>query len=1125
VWAACAAPLSAVLRAGGDEWAGRADSSACGGGPWQFAVRHEMPQSTARGVGAEMILCLDSGPDGALQLSWSYDAVLFEEAAARCWTERLRRVLRAAAASPELPLQQVPSIDSWEVSTVVAFAGKQRPFRDEPLHVSFLQQAAATPDALAVFEGSKKWTYADLARSAQTVAADVVRTVGSSVHSQEEWLVGLVFERSLDVVAVIYGVLIAGAGYLPMDPDFPTARIEEILLDAGHVCPLVLVGSESLALKLPWSYAGRVACATSAGLSLPKGDAPWGTPTSAESVSTTPAPGNAGLAYCMYTSGTTGKPKGVMVGHRGLAMRISWFQAAFKLGEAHCVPFKTPYIFGISEWELFWPLTVGAHVAVVPQATVRSVKSFSQLLEAAGCTHACFVPSHLGALLRHWNSADGQVGLHLRHVIACGEVLSAETATAFAHVMPHASLHNLYGPTEGSMTWRTCQPDDPPRADVLIGRPIDNTFVFLLDRWQKLVPVGVPGEIHFGHCVAQGYLNRPELTSERFVQNPLSPTLSAVHASPVLYRTGDLASWLPSGELRYIGRADRQVKVRGYRIELGAVEAAMRSSEPAASAVVAIALPPSPECPGGDLVGYLEIAVAASAAPEELRRRLSEQLPSYMVPSRFLYRTAFPQLPSGKPDLRALAREAAVGRAVEAPAGAMIQLGSTPGVEAAPQLDSLGMARRLAASGNDAVMEARISDNMRAFLMYGVILDHWAGCSDTGMCNLVVEGMIWKQATALQPSLLWIEYFIRAIGNYKDMSGFIMVSAYNDSAYADAGYFSKSDLVVFVTYLQFMWVLDPLIWVMCRASSPQWCTDEVNYFAGVHRWYLLVMLGIKVILVLFRLLRIPPLLQCMLVTVLGFLMPSEVMCLEEEKCAAVNDPTFWRSNFRSLDPLWNLLFRGGSADIFNMSTSAVMRYYVLFAAQYLWAFHYGRPFVSCFCRWCGRGRGQVLQRLQNAAPVVLLAMELASVGVLGPVIYNYMQEDVLGTLEPQLLPLLLLLLGLAAEVALLALAASRLRRRLRLLGSTTLGCYMIHMYFTYPVMLLRPSFDSIGDLGPGGFALQLAILLAAPLLFQLTVGAAFHKLLMLEFRALFAAYAWLRARLARPRGKKGPFRA
>ena len=300
--------------------------------------------------------------------------------------------------------------------------------------------------------------------------------------------------------------------------------------------------------------------------------------------------------------------------------------------------------------------------------------------------------------------------------------------------------------------------------------------------------------------------------------------------------------------------------------------------------------------------------------------------------------------------------------------------------------DSLGMVRALSSGQAERARETGVADALRAVLMYGVIMDHWAGCADGSSCRLVMEGIVWRQPQESQRGLLWIDTLVRMIGNYKCMSGFLMVSAYVDAGFVDATRFGRGDAVALLTYLQMIWVLDPLAYVMCSAAVPDLCYAYPdgrlhNQYAGVHRWYLLLMMLIKATLVAFRVLHLPPLAQCVLVTAVGFAMHPEALCLTDAKCAssATDDGEVWWALQSALKPLFTVLFMGPYEDAFNMSSSVLMRYYVLFGAQvtrrhchlhhlhlhlhhlhlhhrhrhhlhltsfgaqYLWVFHFGRP--------------------------------------------------------------------------------------------------------------------------------------------------------------------------------------
>ena len=231
--------------------------------------------------------------------------------------------------------------------------------------------------------------------------------------------------------------------------------------------------------------------------------------------------------------------------------------------------------------------------------------------------------------------------------------------------------------------------------------------------------------------------------------------------------------------------------------------------------------------------------------------------------------------------------------------------------------------------------------------MYGVIIDHWAGCADGSSCRMVVEDIIWRQPEGLRDGLLWLDTAVRMIGNYKCMAGFMMVTAYVDSGFAHATRFSKGDFVVFITYMQMIWVLDPLVYAICSHATPSLCyTTEAstfNEFVGVHRWYLLLMIFIKIALCTFRVCKLPPIAQCVIISGIAFNLPSQMGCLTDQACLGSDDPKAWTSVRPALQPFLHFVFMGAYEDAWNMFSSIFMRYYVLFAVMYFWTFHYGRP--------------------------------------------------------------------------------------------------------------------------------------------------------------------------------------
>ncbi|HEY9330755.1 MAG TPA: amino acid adenylation domain-containing protein [Streptomyces sp.] len=478
-------------------------------------------------------------------------------------------------------------------------------------------QAARTPDATALVHGDVTLTYAELNTRANRLARHL-RTLGARPGA----VVAVAVPRSVELIVSLLAVLKAGAAYLPLDPEYPMERITYMLRDADPVCVIT-------------DRADRLTDdATTARVVLDGLDVsgyPWCDP----SRPLTPAH----PAYVIYTSGSTGRPKGVVVSHGAIDNRLRWMQDAYGLAPDDRVLQKTPSSFDVSVWEFFWPLREGAALVVAEPGGHKDPAYLARLIREQHVTTCHFVPSMLQVFLAE---ADPGACAGLRRVFCSGEALPRETAHAFGRALPRVGLHNLYGPTEASVdvSFHACAPHDS--GPVPIGQPVWNTRLYVLDAALRPCPPGVPGELYLaGRQLADGYLNRPDLTAGRFVADPF--------AGPArrMYRTGDLARWTEQGEVEYLGRTDHQVKLRGQRVELGEIEAAL-AARPRVDGACALVREDRP----GDqrLVGY----VTGGADPAGVRAALARELPEHMVPSAVVALDAFPLSPNGKLDRRAL---------------------------------------------------------------------------------------------------------------------------------------------------------------------------------------------------------------------------------------------------------------------------------------------------------------------------------------------------------------------------------------------------------------------------------------------------------------------------------------
>jgi amino acid adenylation domain-containing protein len=526
------------------------------------------------------------------------------------------------------------------------------------IHQLFEEQVRRNPEAIAVVYEEQRLSYEELNQQANQLAHHLI-----SLGVKPDDRVAICVERGVGMVVGLLAILKAGGAYVPLDPGYPSERLEQILEDAG---PGILLCDAA-----GWEALRE---ATLAEILVVDLDALPQTEGWVEQSEDNPDAKRLGvsshhLAYVIYTSGSTGKPKGAMNEHQALINRLLWMQQAYALDSTDVVLQKTSFSFDVSVWEFFWTLLQGAVLAVPPAGAHKDAFRMIELICKWKVTTVHFVPSMLGIFV---NTAGVEGCTSLRRVICSGEALSAAHAQMWQQRLPNAQLHNLYGPTEAAIdvTAWPC-PSGFTGSIVPIGRPIANTQIYLLDRKGQPVPLGAVGEIYIGGVgVARGYLNRAELTAERFVPDRFSSVAGAR-----VYRTGDLARYLPDGNIEFLGRNDHQVKIRGFRIELGEIEARLAEHELVREIVVL-----AREDGGGEkrLVAYVvaDKEMDAGELVATLRGHLAGILPEYMVPAAFVRLEELPLTPNGKLDrkaLLALEDEGYVHQAYEAPQGEMEQ--------------------------------------------------------------------------------------------------------------------------------------------------------------------------------------------------------------------------------------------------------------------------------------------------------------------------------------------------------------------------------------------------------------------------------------------------------------------
>ncbi|HEY0931433.1 MAG TPA: amino acid adenylation domain-containing protein [Gemmatimonas sp.] len=568
---------------------------------------------------------VDLGAGRGLDLEVDHNADLMEAATATHWASLYRDLLANLPQHAETLIGDLPVGGTGILAPALSGQDTGAATSTDTLVSLFEEAVDRYGDRDAVLFEGESLTYRELDAQANQMA-HWLRAEGI----RPDDVVALLFERSLPMVAAMYGTLKAGGAYLPLDTSHPAARLKEILTSAA---PRVVLCTQG---ELP-----KLAAYVPAGVEVRAIDAPeagWRTQSTARP---TPAAAPDHLAYVIYTSGSTGMPKGVMNSHRGIASRLRWAQRQLGLSTTDVVLQKTPYTFDVSVWEFFWPLQVGAKLVLAAPGGHREPRYLKEVVREQGVTVMHFVPSMLGAFL----SEPGVSALSsLRMVLCSGEALGVAHRDRLHDLWPNVRLVNLYGPTEAAVdvTWWECALDDHS-SPIPIGWSVDDTQLYVLDATGRPVPRGAQGELYIaGVQVARGYLNDPVRTDERFV---------SLQNGTRAYRTGDLVRQRLDGALEFLGRSDSQVKVRGFRIELGDIEAKLQEIPGVQACAVLVAHE------GADddrLVAFIEAVPGTVVSQLKLRRELASRLPDYMLPQVFTVMERLPLNASGKIDRRAL---------------------------------------------------------------------------------------------------------------------------------------------------------------------------------------------------------------------------------------------------------------------------------------------------------------------------------------------------------------------------------------------------------------------------------------------------------------------------------------
>ncbi|MBO9553562.1 amino acid adenylation domain-containing protein [Cellulomonas sp.] len=558
--------------------------------------------------------------DGTISGRIEFNTDLFDAATVDRLIAHLSTLLTEATTHPDRPLSRLDLRTAAERVQLRAWNDTATALPTTPVEALLSAHAATTPDATALVTDGETWTYRRLEERTNRLAHHL-RGLGVGPGT----LVGVCAERSPHLPAAVLAILKAGGAYLPLDPTYPPDRLRDILDDARPA--LVLADAPAV----PPTDVPTLDLAT-IDLDTHPDTPPEQTATDDD------------LAYVIYTSGSTGRPKGVEIPRRGLTNRIAWMQDAYRLTPADRVLHKTSIGFDVSVWELVWPTAAGAAMVLAAPGRGADPAYLVDLVRRTGVTTVHFVPSVLQRFLEHRDVASAR---SLRRVVCSGEALGAGLAQRLLATLD-VELDNLYGPTEASIdvtAWRVTRQDTHV---VPLGRPIANVRCHVLDEHLEETPVGVPGQLALaGVCLARGYVGRPDLTAERFVEHPLGGAPDGR-----VYLTGDRARWTAAGVLEYLGRADEQVKVRGVRIELGEVVAAIDDLGVAEACAVDAR-------PGADgqttLVAYLVLRSGDELpSASDLRSRLAVRLPDAFLPTAVVGVPSLPLTRSGKLDRRAL---------------------------------------------------------------------------------------------------------------------------------------------------------------------------------------------------------------------------------------------------------------------------------------------------------------------------------------------------------------------------------------------------------------------------------------------------------------------------------------
>lgn len=601
------------------------------GGEFQIPGMKMAPYTTTKDVAKFDLTLSAMNKEEGIFLNMNYSDALFSASSIEKFIACFKRIVAAITANREVLLCDIEILDKEEKAELLyTFNDTDAAYFQEGTIIDlFESQVRKTPGNDAVKSGLQTLSYEAFDQLSEKFASYLQKTAGAGPGS----LIGILLEREMNLMAAVFGILKAGAAYVPIDPKFPAERINAIIRDSG-ISALITrscylregISMEDGVLNLDECAEDIYAAAPSTHLAKA---------------------GPHDLAYVIYTSGSTGKPKGVMIEHHSLVNRLQWMQKEYPLTESDVILQKTPVVFDVSVWELFWWSFTGASVCLLKPGAEKEPDAIIDAIYENKVSDMHFVPSMLQAFLGYLGRDFNFYKLgSLKKVFSSGEALRPEQVKWFGATLNkncNTRLINLYGPTEATVDVSFHEIDFAgENTSIPIGRPIDNIRLYILDKYKHLVNKGSLGQLFIGGAgLARGYLGNQSLTREKFIEDPYRP-------GELIYATGDVARWCENGAIEYLGRIDHQVKIRGFRVDCGEIESNLSAYPSVKESVVLMIEKDNDKY----LVAYFVAATAI--APADLRNYLSHLLPSYMVPAYYMQMEAFPLTTSGKLDRKSL---------------------------------------------------------------------------------------------------------------------------------------------------------------------------------------------------------------------------------------------------------------------------------------------------------------------------------------------------------------------------------------------------------------------------------------------------------------------------------------